>query len=261
MVSDAGCRVSAEHGFGVHAGSVGVSAFRSSPHAVYRGRRRSIITARNSEDDVRSHRSFLVQTAFVLLVLQGCASVPGPIQISPDTYMITREDHRGIFGSLASLKAEVINEANQFAAGLGKVASPISSHEKPLGRGPAQWASFEYQFRVVDKDDPEVQRTALLPRADIVIERNDRRVIENPPSRSGPNTVRSAQVSITSSVENAEVYVDGNCVGNAPLPNYIRSDGTHRIEVRAPGYEVWNRELLVTANVSSRVVAQLKKLP
>lgn len=68
--------------------------------------------------------------ATALLISQSCASVPGPIQISPDTYIITREDHRGIFGSLASLKAEVINEANAFSAKQGKVAVPISSHEE-----------------------------------------------------------------------------------------------------------------------------------
>lgn len=209
---------------------------------------------------MRNQRPILILALFGVLVLQGCASVPGPIQISPDTYMITREDHRGIFGSLASLKAEVINEANQFAARQGKVAIPISSQERPLGRGPAQWASFEYQFRVVDKNDPEVQRTALLPRADVVIEKNEKRVIENvPPPLMEPSAEPSAEISITSSIENADVYVDGNFVGNAPLPNYRLSAGSHKIEVRAPGYETWSRDLVVTANASSRVGAQLQK--
>ena len=194
----------------------------------------------------------------IVLVLHGCASVPGPIQISPDTYIITREDHRGIFGSLASLKAEVINEANQFARQQGKVAIPISAHEKPLG-GPGQWASFEYQFRVVGTDDPEVQRTSLVPRADLVIERKDT-VIGNTPTLPSPST-ESAEVSITSSVENADVYVDGNFVGNAPLPNYRLPVGTHTIEVRAFAYQSWKRELTVAANASSRVVAQLQKIP
>ena len=203
-------------------------------------------------------------TLVAALLSQGCASVPGPIQISPDTYIITREDHRGIFGSLASLKAEVINEANQFAARQGKVAIPISSQEHPLGRGPAQWASFEYQFRVVDKNDPEVQRTALLPRADVVIEKNEKRVIENTPAPPLPSPsvpAQTAEVSITSSVENADVYVDGSFVGNVPLPNYRLPVGTHKIEVRAKGYENWSRELTVAANATTRVVAQLQKLP
>jgi hypothetical protein len=192
------------------------------------------------------------------LALLGCASVPGPIQISPDTYIISREDHRGIFGSLASLKAEVIREANEFAAKQGKVAVPISAHETPLGNGPAQWASFEYQFRVVDRNDPEAQRTSLLPRPDIVIESNEKPVVETPPAPASPNA--TAEVSILSSVENADVYVDGNFVGNAPLPNFRLPAGTHKIEVRAAGYEIWSRDLTVAANASSRVVAQLRKL-
>jgi hypothetical protein len=187
-----------------------------------------------------------ILVAAALLMSQSCASVPGPIQISPDTYIITREDHRGIFGSLASLKAEVINEANAFAAKQGKVAVPISSHEKPLGNGPAQWASFEYQFRVVDKNDPEVQRTSLLPRPDVVVESNEKRVIETmppPAPATVPPVAESAEVSISSSVENADVYVDRNFVGNAPLPNYRIRVGTHKIEVRAAGYQNWSREL------------------
>jgi hypothetical protein len=211
---------------------------------------------------VRIHSLAVLLPCLTLFLLQACASVPGAIEISPDTYMITREDHRGIFGSLASLKAEVINEANQFAARQGKVAIPISSQERPLGRGPAQWASFEYQFRVVEKNDPEVQRTALLPRADVVIEKNEKRVIENvPPSSLVPSTAPSAEVSIMSSAEDADVYVDGNYVGNAPLPNYRLSAGNHKIEVRASGYETWSRELTVTPNATSRVVAQLQKHP
>jgi hypothetical protein len=110
---------------------------------------------------------------YVLLLLSvltfGCAN-PGVVQLSPDTYMIYREDHAGIFGSLAKLKAGVISDANAFAAQQGKIAIPLTTKEKPVGSGPAQWASFEYQFRVVEEVDPEAQRTALLPRADVVVE-------------------------------------------------------------------------------------------
>ena len=95
-----------------------------------------------------------------------------PVQVSPDTYVIFREDHKGIFGSLAKLKAKVIREANEFAAKQGKIAIPISAKEKPMGNGPAQWASFEYQFRVVSKDDPEAKRTNMTRDPNVVIENN-----------------------------------------------------------------------------------------
>ena len=82
----------------------------------------------------------------ILIFLVGCSN-PDIIKLSPDTYMLFREDHRGIFGSPSPLKAGVISDANKFAEYQGKVAIPISSHFKPMGIGPAQWAEFEYQFR------------------------------------------------------------------------------------------------------------------
>ena len=108
--------------------------------------------------------------ALVAILLAGCAN-PGVVQLSPDTYILSREDHAGIFGSSSLLKAGVITDANAFAAAQGKVAIPISAHEKPVGNTPGSWAKFDYQFRVVDKNDPEVRRTSLSPRADVVIEK------------------------------------------------------------------------------------------
>ncbi len=74
---------------------------------------------------------------------------------------------------MSKLKVATIQEANTFAASLGKVAIPVFLQEKPAG-GPGQWPTVEYQFRVVEKDDPEVKRTALLPRADVVVESNQK---------------------------------------------------------------------------------------
>lgn len=100
--------------------------------------------------------------------ISGCAN-PGIVKLSPDTYMLSREAHGGIFASESALKAGVISDANAFAESQGKVAIPLFAHGTPMGA--AKWARFEYQFRVVDKHDPEVKRTALAPRADIVVEK------------------------------------------------------------------------------------------
>jgi hypothetical protein len=108
-----------------------------------------------------------------IAALASCAN-PGIVKLSPDTYILSREAHGGIFSSASALKAGVINDANSFAESQGKVAIPISAKEKPMGNGPAQWASFEYQFRVVDKNDPEVRRTSLVPRPDIVIDKTEK---------------------------------------------------------------------------------------
>ncbi|EKD25858.1 MAG: hypothetical protein ACD_79C01466G0002 [uncultured bacterium] len=112
-------------------------------------------------------------TIILILFAVGCRN-PQIVSISPDTYMLYREDHKGIFGSFASLKAGVIRDANVFAGKQGKAVLPISSREKPMGIGPAQWASFEYQFRVVDKNDPELHKASLPQQADIIVEKNEK---------------------------------------------------------------------------------------
>ncbi|QDL39732.1 SHOCT domain-containing protein [Rhodoferax sediminis] len=61
------------------------------------------------------------------------------------------------------MKADVIREASQFAAQRGKVAVPVRVSETPLRPCPACFASIEYQFRVVNHDDPEVRRGQLTP--------------------------------------------------------------------------------------------------
>jgi len=102
----------------------------------------------------------------------GCAN-PGVTKLSPDTYILSRTDKGGIFGNAAAMKTDVIREANEFAESQGKVAIPIGLKETPLLVG-RQFASVEYQFRVVDKSDPEARRTSLIPRADVVIEKTDK---------------------------------------------------------------------------------------
>lgn len=107
----------------------------------------------------------------LLLALTGCAN-PSIVEISPDTYVLFRDDHAGIFGNAGSLRAGVIHDANEFAKSQGKIAIPVSSKYTPIGSSPGSWASFEYQFRVVDKHDEEVVRTSLIKQADYVVDKN-----------------------------------------------------------------------------------------
>lgn len=92
--------------------------------------------------------------------------------MSPDTYMISRTDHAGIFGSVSAMKAEVISDASKFAGSQGKVAIPLNVDTTPSY--PGHLGTVEYQFRVVDKNDPEAKRTYLKPRPDRVTESNDK---------------------------------------------------------------------------------------
>ena len=90
----------------------------------------------------------------------GCAN-PKAVQISPGVYLLGRSDHGGIFGNEDALKSGVIRDANAFAEKLGKVAIPVCAKQHPVGIL-GDWASFEYTFRVVGKDDPEAKIPKML---------------------------------------------------------------------------------------------------
>ncbi|TEW53256.1 SHOCT domain-containing protein [Psychromonas sp. RZ22] len=120
-------------------------------------------------------------------VLTACAN-PGVVEISPDTYVLFRDDHGGIFGNAGALRADVIRDANTFAKSKGKIAVPVSSTYTPIGNGPGQWASFEYQFRVVNKEDEEAVRTSLKKRADHVVDQNVKIDINSKSSQATKDT-------------------------------------------------------------------------
>jgi hypothetical protein len=103
---------------------------------------------------------------FVMMVLMFCAGCASPtlIQLSPDSYVIYKEDHAGVFGNSYKEKAAVIKQANDFAAKQGKVAVPILLQTTPAA--PMVWPKTEYKFRLmseeaarnVSSDVPEVER-------------------------------------------------------------------------------------------------------
>ena len=102
--------------------------------------------------------------------LAGCAS-SGPIAMGNDSYMISQTSAGGMFTSMSSIKADVMTQANAFADSKGKVAIPLAAKESPAL--PGRMPSFEYQFRLVSKNDPRASGGSLQPRADVVIERKD----------------------------------------------------------------------------------------
>jgi hypothetical protein len=80
-----------------------------------------------------------------LLVFSGCGT-PSVIQLTPDTYLISRASAAGMFVNMPKLKAEVIQQAQAFAANQGKRAEPVNMNETFPTHG---FPSFDYQFRLV----------------------------------------------------------------------------------------------------------------
>ena len=62
--------------------------------------------------------------ALMLVHINGCAS-PEIVQISPDTYMLTRSSAAGMFANMSKLKAGVIQEAIEQLATAGVVANHL----------------------------------------------------------------------------------------------------------------------------------------
>lgn len=119
---------------------------------------------------------FLLGVISLAAIVTACAN-PGIVKLSPDTYLLSRSDRGGIFGNASAMKADVIREANQFAASQGKIAIPISLNESPIY--PGHLASVDYQFRVVDESDPEAKlRGNLVPGPNVVIEKTEKTAVE-----------------------------------------------------------------------------------
>ena len=108
--------------------------------------------------------------SFIAFVLAGCQS-PGVLQLSADTYVVSKSSAAGAFTNMAKLRASAIQEANAFAEKQGKIAVPLASHEVVPAHG---FPSYEYQFQVLDKNDPRARGASLVPRADVVIEKTEK---------------------------------------------------------------------------------------
>ncbi len=117
----------------------------------------------------------MLSLSLLTMLLSGClATYGGVVKMSPDTYMVRVEDHAGIFAfNRGGLKEKAMQEANNFAESQNKVAIPLAMENHPVGIL-GDWAAVEYQFRVVDKNDPEARRTSLTPRPNIVIDKTER---------------------------------------------------------------------------------------
>lgn len=123
----------------------------------------------------------------LLASLCGCATAPA-IPMGNDTYMISQTSAGGVFKSMSSLKAEVMERANAFAASKGQVAVPIAARESPAY--PGHMPNFEYQFRLVDRSDPRAEGGALIARPDTVVEVHN----NAPPTPASPPAAKSSDV-------------------------------------------------------------------
>ena len=96
----------------------------------------------------------LLLLAALVTAFTGCETPGGMVQLSPDKYRLTLQQ-RG--NEEANGKEQAISQAMHFAEAKGKVAVPVSIEEHGYGLF-ADWVRVEYEFRVVDKNDPRANR-------------------------------------------------------------------------------------------------------
>jgi hypothetical protein len=112
-------------------------------------------------------------TWMATLAVTGCANPSFIVQVSPDSYVVSRTDEGGKLGNASAMTPDVIREANEFATGKGKVAIPVLLREVPAAAG--RFAFVEYQFRVLDKDDSAARQISPTPpRPEVAIEKTEK---------------------------------------------------------------------------------------
>lgn len=89
----------------------------------------------------------MLPTLLLPLFFVGCAG-SGVVQTGPNTYVVSRTSAAGMFADMSKLKAETIQEANEFAANRGAIAEGISLEEERPQQG---FPNVEYQFRLVGR--------------------------------------------------------------------------------------------------------------
>lgn len=98
--------------------------------------------------------------ACCVVALVGCATAD-IVPIGANSYLISQTSAGGAFTNMGKLKSDVIKRANTFAESKGKVAIPIdSTTTRPVVAG---MPNFEYQFILVDPDDPRVKDLQAIP--------------------------------------------------------------------------------------------------
>jgi len=70
--------------------------------------------------------------------------------------------------------------------------------------------------------------------------------------------VQTAGVAITSVPDNADIYVDGQFLGNSPAMLKLKA-GKHQVTVKLNGFKDWSRELTTVAGSDVHLTATLEK--
>jgi hypothetical protein len=138
-------------------------------------------------------RGWAIGMGFAVVAILGAACAapggPGVVRLSPDTYRLSRVDGGGRYADAAAMKEAVINDANAFAHGQGKVAVPVATREETTRVG--HLSTIDYDFRLVAPGDPTPRATEPVPRSNAAPGAPALKTAE-PPSIAKPDVVQPA---------------------------------------------------------------------
>jgi hypothetical protein len=87
--------------------------------------------------------------ALVALALGACATPGldgGIVQLSPDSYRLSRVDGVGRYADAEAMKAALLEDATAFGQRQGKTVVPTASHEETLRAGHLMTADLEFRL-------------------------------------------------------------------------------------------------------------------
>jgi hypothetical protein len=93
--------------------------------------------------------------ALVAINIAGCASNSGVAPMGAEVFMVSRQAATGFSGS-GTLKAEALNEAGQYCAGLSKVIFVTSTEEAQPPYVLGNFPKAEVQFMCLSANDPRL---------------------------------------------------------------------------------------------------------
>ena len=116
----------------------------------------------------------------MICLFTSCLSTHDVIPVSSDTYLVKVEDHGGIFAfNRGKMKGEALKRAKAFADSKNMDVVPVEIKEHPVGIL-GDWASVEYQFRLVPKGHFKSKGGKLKREADFISE-NDYNINHSKP--------------------------------------------------------------------------------
>jgi S1-C subfamily serine protease len=117
----------------------------------------------------------------------------------------------------------------------------------PLLNGSGDVVGITTQKPFVSRDGRALQGIGFaLSGADLlnVLQRFFPNISPKPQMAEPGHKQGKGRVTVYADIENAEIYIDGDFVGNAPS-TFALDSGNHKVEVKAPGGMSWRRDLRV----------------